>query len=375
MTRIIHTGDLHLGMETHSRPDPETGLPSRLLDFARCWRTVCETAIDVDADAVVIAGDLFHSPNPNAAALNLFDEGLRLLTGSRIPTVIIPGNHDRSPHPGRACVLRVFQDLPFVRVVERPEVVDAGGIKVACLPSVSRHQLLAAKEGMARSEADEELVDALRRIIHWLRSEGADVLTGHWPVAGAILGNEKDLAIIPEPMLLLDDLEGPWPYAAFSHIHKHQVLETPGTTFAYSGSIERVTFGEAKEDKVACLVDLEAREVTPLVLPARRFVTVEPDDLDGQLDIEGAIVRLAFGYAEGQSPDTAGMEAKLYAAGAERVVVRADVIHETRARAADVTEDLSTEAALERWFEVRGIDAEERPVLRRLAQDITQEVR
>lgn len=375
MTQILHCGDVHLGLETHSRPDPATGLPSRLLDFGRCWRIACEMAIDESVDAVVIAGDVFHGPNPSAAALNLFHEGLRLLTGSRIPTVLIPGNHDRAPHPGRLSILSVFQDLPYVRVVERPEVVDAGGIKVACLPSVSRHQLLAGNEGMHRSEADDELVDALRRIIHWLRSEGADVLTGHWPVAGAILGNEKDLAIIPEPMLLLDDVAGPWAYAAFSHIHRHQVLEANGTTFAYSGSIERVTFGEAAEAKVACLVDLETREVTPLELPARRFVTVEPDDLEGALDIEGAIVRLAFGYAEGTSPDTAGMEAKLYAAGAERVVVRAEVIRESRARAADVTEDLSTEAALDRWFAVREIDEDERPILRKIAADITQEVR
>ena len=31
--KIIHFADLHIGVENYSRPDPETGLPSRLADF------------------------------------------------------------------------------------------------------------------------------------------------------------------------------------------------------------------------------------------------------------------------------------------------------------------------------------------------------
>jgi len=44
--KILHFADLHLGVETYGRPDPDTGLSSRLLDFLAALDRVVDYAIE-----------------------------------------------------------------------------------------------------------------------------------------------------------------------------------------------------------------------------------------------------------------------------------------------------------------------------------------
>jgi len=58
MTRVIHTGDTHLGYRQYHSPE-------RRADFLAAFRRVVEDAIEGDVDAVVHAGDLFHDRSPS----------------------------------------------------------------------------------------------------------------------------------------------------------------------------------------------------------------------------------------------------------------------------------------------------------------------
>ena len=53
MTRVIHTGDTHLGYQQYHEP-------IRREDFLAAFRQVIEDAVAEDVDAVVHAGDLFR---------------------------------------------------------------------------------------------------------------------------------------------------------------------------------------------------------------------------------------------------------------------------------------------------------------------------
>ncbi|HEY8838654.1 MAG TPA: hypothetical protein VIO16_13470 [Dehalococcoidia bacterium] len=44
--KIVHFADLHIGVENYSRPDPETGLPSRLADFLRALDELVDFSLD-----------------------------------------------------------------------------------------------------------------------------------------------------------------------------------------------------------------------------------------------------------------------------------------------------------------------------------------
>jgi exonuclease SbcD len=370
-------------MVSHSWPDPTTGLPSRLLDVARCWHTITEQAYLREADAVIVAGDIFHTRSPDAAALTLFDAGLRILEAERIPVVIIPGNHDAATHTGRASVLEVFRS-DLVRVVTKPEVVYAGDIAVACLPWVSRAQLTANSPGISREAAVEAQTEALERVLDDLRARGADVLTGHWSVQGAVLGSEADIAIVgeSEPVIPPAALEGPWGYAALGHIHGHQSGAVGNTLWAYSGSVDRMNFGEEREDKIAWDVQLGAdgvKSIVKLGLPARRFVTVEylddwSDYRGDDTDVEGAIVRIRARVTEGQ--DTAKLDRharQLEEWGAARVYVQREIVRPTRARSERVTASLGLEESIAEWFDVADVSETDRPLLRDMAKSLAEE--
>lgn len=384
--RIVHVADLHQGLLTHSWPDPATGIPSRLLDVARCWHAACEQAVLRQADTVIVAGDVFHTRNPDALALKLFDDGLRLLEAERIPAVIIPGNHDGATHPGQPSVLEVFRS-DLVRVATKPEVVHAGDVAVACLPWVTRAQLLSSYPGISRAEAVQRQVEGLERILDDLRAKGADVLTGHWSVQGAVLGSEADIAIVGEGEAVLPQasLEGPWPYAAFGHIHGSQTGAVGNTLWAYSGSVDRMNFGEENDDKSAwdiLIADGGVKSIVKIGLPARRFVTIDGANLaNDELaalagGVDGAIVRVRVRMHEDHAHqlDRGRLDSELRADGAAQVLIQVDVERSTRARAERVTSSLGLEESIAEWFEAAGVDETDRPALRDMAKQLVEEV-
>lgn len=87
MTRVIHTGDTHLGYRQYHRPE-------RQQDFIDAFRQVAEDAVDLDVDAVVHAGDLFHDRRPGLGDLLGTIDVLETLADAAIPFLAIVGNHE-----------------------------------------------------------------------------------------------------------------------------------------------------------------------------------------------------------------------------------------------------------------------------------------
>lgn len=356
--KILATGDIHLDV--------------RGSRSGECWRFACQTAIERGVDAVVLAGDIFHGKNPSALALNEFAVGMRILEEHDVPAIAIPGNHDAALHPGRPSVLEAFHDGQHLTVVTEPEVREVGGIRIACLPWVSRQRLMALHPELTRAAAEQQLMDALERVLDMLRAAGADVLTGHWSVEGALLGGEVglDMAITGSPTLPVHALQGPWAYAAFAHIHRQQPI--PRVTLpelgGYCGSIDRGSFGEEHYTPSVTIVDLEEHEAELVPTPARIFRTITEASQD---DVEGATVRLKLGpdYAD----HVAEIRAAMFAAGAVSVVGGAEVSREVRTRDQRVTEAISREDAEELWITAKDVSEEERPGLRETAKAIAEE--
>ncbi|WP_336363104.1 DNA double-strand break repair protein Mre11 [Halalkalicoccus salilacus] len=87
MTRVIHTGDTHLGYRQYHSAE-------RRADFLSAFRRVIEDAIDADVDAVVHAGDLYHDRRPGLGDLLGTLDLLRTLDDAGIPFLAIVGNHE-----------------------------------------------------------------------------------------------------------------------------------------------------------------------------------------------------------------------------------------------------------------------------------------
>ncbi|MFB6228834.1 MAG: DNA double-strand break repair protein Mre11 [Halobacteriales archaeon] len=89
MTRVIHTGDTHLGYRQYHSPERRT-------DFLRAFEAVIDDAIADDVDAVIHAGDLFHDRQPALPDIHGAIEILRELRAADIPFLAVVGNHERT---------------------------------------------------------------------------------------------------------------------------------------------------------------------------------------------------------------------------------------------------------------------------------------
>ena len=58
--RILHLADLHLGVETYGRFDPQRGYSARVGDFLRALDAAVDRAAAVDL--VIVAGDVYKTP-------------------------------------------------------------------------------------------------------------------------------------------------------------------------------------------------------------------------------------------------------------------------------------------------------------------------
>jgi len=87
MTRVIHTGDTHIGYRQYHSPE-------RRADFLDAFERVVADAVDADADAVVHAGDLFHDRRPDLPDLLGVLSALRTLDDADIPFLAVVGNHE-----------------------------------------------------------------------------------------------------------------------------------------------------------------------------------------------------------------------------------------------------------------------------------------
>ncbi|MFB6362331.1 MAG: DNA double-strand break repair protein Mre11 [Halobacteriales archaeon] len=114
MTRVLHTGDTHIGYRQYHSPE-------RRADFLDAFRGVVEDAVEDQVDAVVHAGDLFHDRRPALGDIHGTIEILRDLRAADIPFFAVVGNHERTR--GQQW-LDLFETLGLATRLDRsPEIV------------------------------------------------------------------------------------------------------------------------------------------------------------------------------------------------------------------------------------------------------------
>jgi DNA repair protein SbcD/Mre11 len=337
MLKLLHFADAHIDMANYGRHDPQTGLPVRVLDFLKSLDEIVETAIHEKVDLVIFAGDAYKDRSPAPTFQREWGKRIIRLSQAGIQTVLLVGNHDLSPAIGRAHAIQEFETLsvPNVRVISRPQLLtpdDLGGLPLTIigLPWVSRSGLMASLDSDAKENAEiyTQLEDRLGQLFEEYL-ELADpslplVLTAHASVQGAVYGGERMVMLGNDLVLSGSMVKNPrLDYVALGHIHKPQNLNGPGplpkdkTPYShppviYPGSIERVDFGEAKDDKFFVIAEVEKGQtrvdwrklagVRPFV---DKFVRVKSgENLTAQLiaalpeagQLSGAIARLVVEY-------------------------------------------------------------------------------
>jgi exonuclease SbcD len=307
MVKVLHFADLHLGVENYGRPDPATGLHTRLLDFLRSFDELLEYAMAEPVDLVLFAGDAYKNRDPNPTHQREFARRIHRLASADIPVFLLIGNHDIPRTAGRANTLDIFATLevPNVYVCRRPATYQiptrAGPVQIVGLPWIVRSHLLSREEHKALSLSEiEELTlskveNILDKQLEGLNPDLPTILAVHGAVQGATYGSERSVMLGQELVLPLGLVKkAAFDYVALGHIHRHQVLRQKQPPIVYAGSVDRIDFGEEKEAKGFVLAEVErsrAQYKFVELASTRRFVTIEvqADGADPMAQVEEAI--------------------------------------------------------------------------------------
>jgi DNA repair protein SbcD/Mre11 len=418
--RVIHFADLHIGVETYGRPLAERGWSSRMQDFLDAFDEMVERAINERADAVIFAGDAYKAREPSQTHQREFAKRIRRLSEAGVATFLVAGNHDLPNAEGRANTLEIYRtlDVPNVYVGDnswfvgngfRPQVMEtrAGPLQVAFVPWPQVSRMLAAEEEVAHRSIDEQMVVVEQRLGALIReqAEALDrslpaVLAAHISVNDFLVrnnqGSEQWMTIGTAPTVLKSALcEQSFDYIALGHHHNNMDLGL-NTPCWYSGSMQRVDFGEEKQDKGYMAFEIDAAKpagarVGGSALPrlekvtARRFVTVEvsPKDADPTAEVCRAIekkvvaeaivrVHITWGSAE-QARQFRMPDARRLLEGAHFVAgIQYQLPGETRAKLpAGVQPDAASPIeALDIYFRTQNMEEARRERLKRAAEEL-----
>ncbi len=262
--RIAHVADPHLGFRQYTRLTSR-GLNQREVDVATAFGRTIDGVIASSPDAVIIAGDIFHSVRPtNSAILFAFRQLARLVDRlPGVPVIAIAGNHDTPRSTDTVSIFGLFHELGIhvvhddARRLEFPE----RGLSVLAVP----HQALFREPRPAFEPAG---------------SAPHQVLVLHGETPG-LFGPDRGGAEPGGAFLSTDELTGGnWSYVALGHYHvQHQVRDR----IWYSGALDYVSpnpWGELLEERERgipgkgwLLADLVSGIVTPhFIEPPRRVI-------------------------------------------------------------------------------------------------------
>ena len=324
--KILHFADAHIDMANYGRHDPETGLPLRVLDFLKSLDAIVDAAISRKVDMVIFAGDAYKDRSPAPTFQREWGKRIMRLSQAKIPTLLLVGNHDISPAAGRAHALQEFKTLqvPFVQVIDQPcflgpDELWGVPLQVIGMPWIPRSGLMAVTGETSSTDAYSRIEGNMGELIEgWIEESDSSlpiVLTAHASIEGAKFGGER-LVMLGNDLVLTGGLvKNPkLNYVAMGHIHKPQdVNEGYQPPVIYPGSIERVDFGEAKEDRFFVIADVEKGKDTEVewveLTGVRKFidrrVILDSNEnvtntlkktLPSVKDMSEAIVRLVVDY-------------------------------------------------------------------------------
>ncbi len=404
--RMLHFADIHIGMENYGRIDPETGLNTRVLDFLRRMDEMIEYARNEDIDLTIFAGDAFKTRTPNPTFQREFAWRVRDLIAIA-PLVLLVGNHDLQPNALKASSIEIYDTLavPNVWVADKYEwreiQTKRGPVAVGAAPYPLRARVLqdVGTHGLSIAETDTVLQAELARIIEAMAAEVdafdmPRVLTGHFTINGAAIGSERQIMLGRDIQLAPSVLADPrWDYVAMGHVHKHQDISAGRAgvpPIVYSGSMERIDFGEEGDPKGFCRVDL-ARNATTWhfqTVRARPFLTLRMDlresadptqealNMIDEYDVKHAVVRMILQL----TPETAAqlneavLREKFRTDGASFIAtIRKEIEQPARARLGESPEGLSDLELLERYLMSKDVPLDRRQQLVSAADTLLSE--
>lgn len=405
--RFFHTADIHFGVENYGRIDSATGIHTRLHDFEKALSDCIDQAIAQKIDLFVFAGDAYKTAYPTPTQQKMLLNQFFRLQEAQIPVVIVVGNHDHPLSFGRAHALDLFGNIRHqgFYVFSKPQALTIttknGPVQIIGVPWPMRHNVLAGEQHQLKTATEvtdylsSRVCQIIAKLATQLDPQLPTILVGHLTVAnGVFSGSERRAVYGADPLFLPSQLAvDPVDYVALGHLHRYQDLNPKGRCpVVYSGSPERVDFGERKEPKGFCDVTIttSGKEKTTthlfVELAVRPMIQIdvklnpEADATEqvlaaiAQKDLKNAIVKVVYHVPEGHR-DSVEIGVVQQACKAAHYVTGIVPVHTvaTRSQRTQVTTQMDNQELLKTYLEARSIAPKEQKRLLERAQKMCAE--
>lgn len=247
--KLIHTGDLHIGKTVNGF--------SMLEDQKHIFRQILEIVKMEEADALIIAGDIYDRAIPPAEGVALFNDFLTEAAQEKISVFMISGNHDSPERIAFAGDILKKQGIYIAGLYEsKPHQVELndsyGAVTFVLLPFVkpaaagARNCTEAVKKMLETAKGGERERRVL--ITHYFVTDN-----GKEP---RLCDGETTIHVGGLDNVEASCLEG-FDYVALGHIHRSQKIGQ--REVYYAGAPLAYSFSEAGEIKSVNLVELKEK--------------------------------------------------------------------------------------------------------------------
>ena len=224
--KFAHIADLHIGKRVNDF--------SMLEEQRYIFKEIIEIIRHEDADAVLVAGDIYDKSQPSAEAVALCDDFFYSLSRLDKDIFIISGNHDcpeRIAYGARLLENTKFHIAPvFNGEMKRTELFDEfGKVNVYMLPFVKP---VGVRKYIGTAD---NYTQAVKAVIDKadINQEERNILVAHQFVTGALRCDSEELTVGT-----LDNVDATvfdkFDYVALGHIHRPQCVGRE--SIRYSGS-------------------------------------------------------------------------------------------------------------------------------------------
>ncbi|MDE1813753.1 MAG: exonuclease SbcCD subunit D [Thaumarchaeota archaeon] len=232
-----HISDTHLGFVQYHSEEREN-------DVYTAFDEAIDTSIKDHVDFIILAGDIFHVPNPSGKAIVVLANALKRLKKNNIESFFILGDHDISRIRATP-VPWVYHNLEFSKYIGNGKPVIYKDVLIAGFDKRRKTEIESFEDDFSKIDADAK------------KHQGHKILVLHQGITeiNKFAGE-----------LNSTDLPRNFTYYAMGHLHEQEIRQFShlGGPLAYPGSIELTSSEGIKEtQKGFYQVDISQPEPHP----------------------------------------------------------------------------------------------------------------
>lgn len=229
---LAHLSDLHLGYRSGHKVTAQ-GVNWREADGYKAFDDVVRQMLeDGTVDAVLIAGDLFHTPEPSIRTILVAQKELRRLADNGLPVYSISGNHDQSDIRAEIAASAVIDDR------ERGIYSHAEPYAVhEIFPDVFLHMV--SHHLFSQQSATFDEVAPRKDAVNLFTAHGTMIDPDTSQIIHSDAPSPREI-IIPNSMMK----SGEWDYCLLGHIHERRHVGGKNSNTVYNGSLIRRGFSD-----------------------------------------------------------------------------------------------------------------------------------